>query len=166
MIENPPDPVQVHYGRMNVSFPTHCACCGGRPNTTVDVTASMEDDEYVHNTSWSVPYCMYCAHHVGRSSLAALLAAGVAVAAVVAVLWFRGFDVPGWQIALTIVGGFPLWFVVTMGLMPMLCTTGPRCHAIACAVEVAGPYAGQYQWSFDDPRFARAFKEANGIGQF
>jgi hypothetical protein len=159
-----------------LSWPQHCACCGGTSDAFFHASATKTTGKRVVNTRtswWEIPYCSSCLLHVTKyKSAAQIIVAGIGIALIVGfVIFFMSFVAGG---AIELVGTFLLLaFLVGVGIIvaavvmsrnakaEALKLLGPNCVSPDAAVAYTGWYGTAHNFVFASKSYADEFVALN-----
>jgi hypothetical protein len=145
-------------------FPNVCACCNGKAEAELTISASKSKGKrVVHTTTlcWPISYCARCVNHI-RAIEAAAFSANVLVflsLLVAALVWYSVGAMVGFIAAL-------LGIVASQVTRNKLTTQaramcGPDCACAKRAVSYLGWHGTLHQFEFTSADFARRFMEDN-----
>ncbi len=164
--------MQVDVSGHQFVFPTTCACCKGKADTHLRVSASKSTGKRVTHTStnvWEIPYCDRCVQHVSAAGDAEAQAWLFGVVSVVAggMLWqlvTNLYGIPA-GIVVCIPVGFVGWFGTVMPYRKRMAEAramcGPGCVCVERAVRYLGWHGPLHMFWIESLDYALAFMVAN-----
>lgn len=145
-------------------FPAKCACCSGRADVELAISAArFSGKRVVHSNTkvWDVPYCNHCLNHIKTISEAAIVARGLMIlAAVVAcALWF--FVAASIGLLVGILGIVGAIIARNHKIAEARSMSSPTCASAEAAISYLGWYGTVHQFEIGSLDFAREFMVAN-----
>jgi hypothetical protein len=145
-------------------FPTTCACCNGKTDTELTVSASKSTGKRVIHTStnaWDIPYCDHCVKHVKAVEAAVTLAwvLGVLSLTAAGALWYFATPFLGIPVGVAGLVGTVLLHNKLMADARAMC--GPDCVCVERAVKYLGWHGPLHKFWIASLDHALAFMLAN-----
>jgi hypothetical protein len=156
--------VQVDVSGQHFVFPTQCACCCGRADSALGVSASKSTGKKVVHTRtnvWDFPYCGDCIRHVRAAEAATALAWTLGIASVIAggILWGCVSPYLGIPVGILALVGAAVLHNKQMAAARELC--GRDCVSVERAVAYLGWHGTLHQFWIASQDYALAFMVAN-----